>query len=77
MYQFLPIFTEKTIDGAIKDVIITAFYWIVLKMINFWDNIYFEKIDYVYNSDYEFQKEELKELAFEYHRALHKVKMSK
>ena len=60
-----------------KDIIVTAFYWIVLKMINFWDTIYFEKIEFIYNSDFEFQKDELKELAFEYSRALHKVKMNK
>lgn len=66
VWAFRGILTEKSIDGTIKDIIVIGFYSIVLKMYDFWDCVYLEKIEFIYNSDYEFEKVEIKELAFEY-----------
>ena len=46
-------------------------------MIDFWDAIHFEKLQFIYESEYEFTNDELKELAFEYQRAKHKVQRNK
>jgi hypothetical protein len=58
---------------SIDNVLITAFYLFVLKMIGFWDRVFFEKIEAIYNSDYDFSKQELKEFAFEYQRAEYRL----
>ena len=40
-------------------------------MIHFWDSVYFEKIESIYKSEYDFTKEEIREFTLEYSRALH------
>lgn len=43
--QFLPIIIGDTIRESLSDIIITVFYSFVLKMIDFWDRVYLEKIE--------------------------------
>lgn len=54
--QFLPIIVQTNYCGIIDDILITFFYSFVLKMIDFWDRVYYEKIEAIYNSDFEFDK---------------------
>ena len=54
--QFLPIIVKIKYTGIIDDILITIFYGYVLKMIDFWDRVYSEKIEAIYNSDFEFGK---------------------
>jgi len=75
--QFLPIIVSDNVCNSLNDLLMTAFYSFVLKMIDFWDRVYFEKIEAIYNSDYDFSKEELKELAYEYQTSMHKVKTNR
>jgi hypothetical protein len=57
---------SSSLANSLDDVLVTAFYSFVLKMIDFWDRVYYEKIDSIYNSDFSFNKSELKEIAHEY-----------
>ena len=47
--SFMKVFEFKIVNDFIDFIFVLAFYYMVIKMIVFWDFIFFEKIDTIYN----------------------------
>ena len=58
-------------------MLITVFYYIILKMKNFWDLIFLQKISEINGSGYDFRETEKVQLQFEQYLAQEKIEGNK
>ena len=57
------IYTFRILNNIVGNFLLLIFYSYILRMLNFWDEVYFEKIREIYDSD-AFQGEELQEIEY-------------
>ena len=60
--SFMKVFEFKIVNDFIDFFFVLAFYYMVIKMVVFWDFIFFEKIETIQNQSHLFEEEEQLEI---------------
>ena len=67
--DFLAVYDIRNTCFIFDLLFLLIFYYLIAKMVTFWDFVYIEKIKQVYDNRQMFDEEELKEIEYSYFKA--------